>query len=436
MSLNLKSILSLRKNEGPFTLYMFLYFFFVIVTFWILKPIRKALFIEFYDQAGFQFLGNLLTASQTELLAKVTNMAIAIGGMILFSLASRFFKKEKLTYLFISFFVLADLVFAFWLRGDSSSILVWSLYLFGDLFIMIMLSAFFGFLNDSVNADEGKRLYGFVVLGGVIGGVVGTTLLSSLIDVVPDSGWLLVCAAVGFCISLTAYKASQHAPHRKESEVEEQSDQKKKAASVFSGAQLVFKQKYLLALFSIVALYEIVSQVMDFQFSSSVSHYLDGSAIGQHFATVYTITNILSCVIQIFITPWLLQKSIRQSLFVFPFLVLAASAGFLAFPILWIASLMPMIDNAINYSLNQSARENLYVPLSQSEKYEVKAFIDIFGVRFAKSIAIFISLIITSYFSGFATVRWLSLGIVPMAILWLIAANYLGKEYKSRTSES
>ena len=41
---------AVRRDEWPLALLMFAYFFLVITTFWILKPIKKALFIEYYDE--------------------------------------------------------------------------------------------------------------------------------------------------------------------------------------------------------------------------------------------------------------------------------------------------------------------------------------------------------------------------------------------------
>ena len=73
----LRAIFTLRREELPFALLMFGYFFLVITTFWILKPLKKSLFIGFYDESGLALLGATLTAAQAELIAKVMNMVVA-----------------------------------------------------------------------------------------------------------------------------------------------------------------------------------------------------------------------------------------------------------------------------------------------------------------------------------------------------------------------
>jgi len=45
----LGAIGAVRREEWPFALLMFTYVFLVIATFWILKPLKKSLFIEHYD---------------------------------------------------------------------------------------------------------------------------------------------------------------------------------------------------------------------------------------------------------------------------------------------------------------------------------------------------------------------------------------------------
>ena len=45
----LRGLFDFRRDELPFALLMFGYFVVVISSFWVLKPIKKSLFIEFYD---------------------------------------------------------------------------------------------------------------------------------------------------------------------------------------------------------------------------------------------------------------------------------------------------------------------------------------------------------------------------------------------------
>ena len=85
--------LAVKREELPLALLMFAYFFLVITCFWILKPIKKGLFIQFYDQTGFDLLGISYGAAQAELLAKILNMVVAFLAVVVFTHFSRRFRK-------------------------------------------------------------------------------------------------------------------------------------------------------------------------------------------------------------------------------------------------------------------------------------------------------------------------------------------------------
>ena len=102
-------------------------------------------------------------------------------------------------------------------------------------------------------------------------------------------------------------------------------------------------------------------------------------------------------------------------------------------PILWMGSSLNLVDNLFSYSINQSAKESLYVPVSKDEKYKAKAFIDMFVQRFAKAVAVAFSLGITMTFGDFSSLRWLSLVTIAVVALWIYAAVYAGRRFKELT---
>jgi AAA family ATP:ADP antiporter len=435
-SYGLHPFAEVRREELPFALAMALYSFLVIASFWILKPLKKSLLVGFYDQSGFDFLGLQLGAAQAELLAKVLNMVVAMAAVAVFSLAASRLRRERLSLLFTGAFLVGYLAFAAVSTRPGPAV-VWSFYLFGDLFATLMVAAFFAFLNDSVSAGAARRLYGLVGLGGVLGGVVGSTVLSAWIDEVGVATWLWICfglgLGIGVVVILAARMASRLAPDARPEARAREPESGSGWQRTLAGARLTLRSRYLLAIAAIVGSYEIVSTVMDFQFTSTVAHYLDGDAIGAQFARVFAITNAVSVVVQLFVTPLLLTRfGVGAALLVLPAAVLAGSTAFLLVPSLWVGSLLNTADNGLAYSVQQSAREALYVPASPDEKYYAKAFIDMFVQRFAKALAVAVSLAITAWFTDFATVSWLSLATIALVALWISAARHAGRRFRAR----
>ena len=82
----------------------------------------------------------------------------------------------------------------------------------------------------------------------------------------------------------------------------------KEGNPALEGARLVLRSPYLLSVVAIVGLYEIVSTVMDFQFTSTIAHYLEGEAIGRQFATVFAITNVVSLLVQLLLTSFVMTR--------------------------------------------------------------------------------------------------------------------------------
>ncbi len=439
----LRAIMNIRRSELPLALLMFGYFFLVITSFWILKPLKKGLFIGYYQAEGLLVLGADFTAAQAELLAKVLNMVVAILAVAVFSYLARRWRREQLTAIFSAFFAVCYLIYST-LLNRPADLTVWSFYLFGDLFSTLMVATFFAFLNDSVTPDRAKRLYGLVGLGGVAGGAFGSLVVRAWIDALAMSTWMWICLGLALVIVLLALAAGSFIRRRgwaaeaPAAPAVEPAGKARRAGGnpALEGARLVLRSRYLLAIVGIVGLYEIVSQVMDFQFTATVEHYLEGEALGRHFSTIYTITNVTALIVQLFFTSFVMTRfGLTTALMVLPTAILVASGAFLAVPILWVGSFLNTADNGLNYSINQSAKEALYVPTTREEKYKAKAFIDMFVQRFAKVLAIGVSLAITQIFTQFSALRWLSLFSVAVVMIWWVAVRYAGRRFQETTRE-
>ena len=425
----LRQIMDIRREEWPQALLMATYFFLVITSFWILKPLKKSLFVGFYDQTGFDLLGWHMTAAQAELLAKVGNMLVALVAATAFAYLARSLRRQQLTYVFAGFSMVCYLVYSL-LLTDPRGATVWTFYLYGDLFNTLMVPTFFAFLNDSVTTGQAKRLYGLVVLGGVFGGFVGANVVRVRLHEYSLSGWMWICLAIAFLIIVVSFLAARSFGSKSQGSTKPET-QPSNQNPVTEGARLVFRSRYLLAIVTILGLYEMASTIMDFQFTSAVSHYLDGPAIGDHFATVFALTTLIGFLVQLFLTSLVMTRfGIGTALLFLPVAALLSSAGFLFTPILLFGSALSISDNALNYSINQSSREALYVPTTREEKYQAKAFIDMFVQRFAKALAVGLSLVITSLFAGFASVRWLSLVTLIILAVWIQAARFAGREFQ------
>ena len=140
-AITLKAVFDIRRSELPTALLMFSYFFLVITSFWILKPIKKSIFIQFYEKAGFDIFAWHLSGPQAELLAKVLNMVVALAAVAVFTWLARRFRRQQLTFIFTGFFLASYVAYAFVIERPQS-VTVWTFYLYGDLFSTLMVATF------------------------------------------------------------------------------------------------------------------------------------------------------------------------------------------------------------------------------------------------------------------------------------------------------
>lgn len=443
----LAAVLDVRPGERRLAAAMCLHFFLVITSFWILKPLKKSLFIGHYAASGFPLFDYHFSAAQAELLAKSLNMTVAALATLVFALLATRLRGHRLVAVFAAFFIACYLAFGA-ILARPTDLGVWSFYLMGDLFSSLMVASFFSFLNDSVSPEAAKRLYGPIGFGGVAGGVFGSSAVALWIRSASLGTWLAVAAvlAVGIVLAAsTAARALRRGPAADPNPAEQgfaagrRPGESTLAADrlPLAAAGLVLRSPYLTSIAVIVTVYEIVSTMIDFEFTSAVVAFArDEGQIEETFAAVYAVTNWLSMFVQLFLTSWVMRRlGVQVALLVLPCAIACASILFAVRPCLAAGGALSISDGALAYSIHQSAKEALYVPTRVEEKYQAKAFIDVFVQRFAKTLGVGVSLVASTWLGGTEGFRQLSFALLPAIGIWMIAARQAGRGFLALTGD-
>ena len=433
-----------------FTVVMFLYINLVLTIFWILKPLKKSLFIGLYDGDQTFKLGSMeMLGSSAELLAKGMNLLIAFMLVVFLTLVTRLAKRQRLTYCCMGLIIAMTFYFSLQINEPSEST-VWLFYWFGDLYISLMLAAFFSFLHDTVDLRNAKRLYGFIVLGAVSGGAVGSTYFRGWIEEMNNQQWLHTIIGIGVVICLLAFAAGWMAksiPHH-EPKPSPNDVPKKKFNAAIEGASLVFKSRYLIAIAGIVGFYEITSEVLDYQFTAMTERFVPKEDIGSHFGTVYAIGNIAALVVQLCFSIFAAgfpKYRIHWILLALPLAVALSSLFFIIAPILLAASLLKISDSTFAYSVNQTGRETLYNPLSRQEKYVARAFVEVFIQRTGKVAALLIAFLVPMFLNTRNEAGQLETNLLGLQLLggftciivaiWFYCVKIVGRKFESLERE-
>jgi AAA family ATP:ADP antiporter len=433
-----------------FTVVMFLYINLALTIFWILKPLKKTLFIGLYDGDQTFNLGSMeMLGSSAELLAKGMNLLIAFMLVVFLTLVTRLAKRQRLTYCCMGLIIAMTFYFSLQINEPSEST-VWLFYWFGDLYISLILAAFFSFLHDTVDLRNAKRLYGFIVLGAVSGGAVGSTYFRGWIGEMNNQQWLHTIIGIGVVICLLAFAAGWMAksiPHHEP--IPSPNDiPKKKFNAAIEGASLVFKSRYLIAIAGIVGFYEITSEVLDYQFTAMTERFVPKEDIGSHFGTVYAIGNIAALVVQLCFSIFAAgfpKYRIHWILLALPLAVALSSLFFIIAPILLAASLLKISDSTFAYSVNQTGRETLYNPLSRQEKYVARAFVEVFIQRTGKVVALLIAFLVPMFLNTRNETGQLETSLLGLQLLggftciivaiWFYCVKIVGRKFESLERE-
>ncbi|MGE3151955.1 MAG: NTP/NDP exchange transporter [Nitrospiraceae bacterium] len=409
---------------------LFSFFFLVIAVFQILKPLKSGLFVEHYG-------------AQVELYAKLATVLLAGMAVGIFTgLYNRLSRRCFLSVLSGAFAV-AFLGLAFLLQDDERSLPIWTLYFLGDLEVTVMATAFWAYLTDLARGPDAQRFFGPIGAGGVLGGWAGSALAKLLLSSVGTQGLLVIAAGLmGGVLLATAVTESlvlrssifkpvpllHTVPNDQERALGRMPD-------MIEGARLVVRSPYLVSIAGIMGCYEIASQLVDYQFKLTAQG-MSGVRATQAFLTdIYLYSNLLSVFAQLFLVGMMMKRfGPRVTLLALPVAITAGSLGFLAMPTLAAVSLLVILDNGLNYSIQQTGRESLYVATSADEKYKARAFISIFVQRGAKGLSILAVLALGSVGLSAQYLSLITIGaMVVMVVLSLKASRRFGEAVNKST---
>jgi AAA family ATP:ADP antiporter len=420
MSKWLRRFVDVRKNEIQPGALLFGFWFTVILVFQIMRPLKNGMFVE-------------ALGARIELYAKLGNVAVAALLVVVFTILYNRLGRWRTILALCGFFFAALLTFAWIFSRGATELATWGFYLFGDAWSTVWVTMFWAYLNELTDTDQAKRLYGLIGGGGVLGGVLGNMFVWQFVRPWGTAPLLLGCAFLTVVIALLVRRTEALA-RMPESPVRPRERKAESPAAprtnpALEGAKLVFASRYLMAITAVVFLYELTSQILDYQFKTASQAFESITETQAFIGGVYTAGGVLSVIVQFFLVSFVIRKcGITTALLVLPVSMALASGVYFVTPVLTAAALLAISDNAFAYSMNQTARETLYVPAGEDVKYKARAFANMFVQRFGKGAAILMMI-------GLSAVPVRSLSLLGLAViaLWSVCAVFAGRRFDTLT---
>lgn len=415
----LQLLAGVRREERGLLAWSALFFFLVMASYFILRPIRDQMGVA----GGVDNLAWLFSA---------TLVAMLVVNPVFSLLVSRLPRPRLVAWCFRALMacLLGFHVALLHLPEPSQVWVGRGFFVWASVFNLFAVSLFWAVMADVYRSEPSRRLYGVIAAGGSLGALAGGAATSLLVEAIGTPALLLVSLVLLelalWCMRAVHRRAGREAAVREHVEPGE--------AAVGGGAadgfRLALGSPYLLGVCGYMLLYTIGSTFLYFLQARIVDATLDGRAAQTaYFAHVDLWVNGLTLVLQVFLTGRLLSRlGVGLTLAALPAISIVGFLGLGLVPVLAAVVVFTVARRVTNFALSRPAREALFVPLGRGEKYKAKNLIDTVVYRLGDQVGAWSS----------AALAWLGLGITgiawtaaPLAAIWLGLSLWLGRRYRA-----
>src|SRR6266496_3446877 len=177
-------IVDVKPNEVRALWLGFILFFVVLAGYYVIRPIR--------DNIGATQFENLWWMFTVVLVAMIVANA-------LFSMIVARMSRRKFIPIAYRFFILNLVIFFVLMQFMPPGKQPWvdgCFFVWVSVFNLFATAVFWGFMTDIFTNEQGKRLFGFIAVGGSLGGMLGPLITASLVHRVSTGVLLLICAGM------------------------------------------------------------------------------------------------------------------------------------------------------------------------------------------------------------------------------------------------
>jgi len=416
-------------GEGLSAILLMLNIFFLLAAYYLLKTIREPLILA--GEGGGAEVKSYAAAAIAGLLILIVPIYSAIASRV-----SRVKLINGVTLFFIACLI------AFFALSRSGVAVGVAFFIWVGIFNLMVIAQLWAFANDVYTVEQGKRLFAIVGIGASLGAIAGSFVTGQLVKVYGPYPFMIAAAVLlGICMVLTnLVNARERGAHGGQGAEKGQASESADApVTGRSGFALVLADRYLLLIGILMLLVNLVNTNGEYILSKTVvdlySRAQGGAVdekkvIGEFYGNYFTIVNIVSAVIQAFLVSRILKKfGVRVAIMILPVVALFGYTTMAFVPLLAFIRSVKLAENSLDYSVQNTTRNALYLPTSREAKYKAKQANDTFFVRFGDLLSAGLVYAGTTWL-GFAT-RQFALANVVLVVLWLVIAFAVGRRFKA-----
>ena len=415
----LSVLADVRAGEGAGALLLATNAFVLMAAYYVLKTVRQSLILS-------QF-GAEATAYTSAGMAFLLLFLVPAYGMF----ASRVVRVKLISWVTL-FFASHLAIFA---ALDSRGVRIGVAYfLWLGIFNNLMVGQFWAFANDLYDEHKGKRLFPLVGVGIALGGLVGAGLAAALFRALGTYRLMSIAGAVLIASVLLTLLVNR----RESSTVGSvQHRISREPISGKGGFQLVLGNRYLFLIAAIILLLNLVNSTGEFMMNRLAEAQATATAGAQRLAffgefagKFATMQNLIVLVLQMFFVSRIFRYlGVRAALFILPVIAFGGYALALVLPVFGIVNTVKVLENSTDYSIQNTARQALFLLTSREAKYKAKVAIDTFFTRFGDMLAALLVLVGSRTALALSVQHYAALNVFFVAI-WLALVAAIWREHK------
>lgn len=440
------------KEEFKKFLRMGLIFALIIGVYWTLRPLKDALFIQLVDKLHLPYAKTVSVLALLPLVMFYTKLLERTSRERMLIILPAFYGVTVLCFAAVMTFAQAsseEIAARSLLPYIATKALGYGWYLFVESFGSLVVALFWAFATDTTEPSSAKRGFPLVVALGQIGGIISPYTIGGLphrLGLQTDALSmiclgvliLLIIPLVRYFLKVTPKEllTSFHGKNEKQMESEQE-------PGFLEGLKLMLKHRYLIGIFAVNFIYEVIVTIFDFNFKVAAGTQYTGVALSNYLSIYGSSVNIVSLLCLLLgisnVTRFL---GVGVALAAMPVIVGCALFGFLTINSLTFLFALMVGSKAINYALNGPALKQLYIPTTPDVRFKAQAWIETFGSRASKEAGSIFNMLLTPLQSAFGTIAGRSYYLIlsgclgfPLLGLWLIVALFLGKTFKKAIEE-
>ena len=365
-------IVDIRADEVRALWLGFTFFFVVLAGYYVIRPVRDNIGANYSENLWWMFTAVLVT--------------MLVANALFSAIVARMSRRRFIPIAY-RFFIVNLLIFFFLMRMAPPGKQPWvdiSFFIWVSVFNLFATAVFWGFMTDLFTNEQGKRLFGFIAVGGSLGGILGPIITASLVHYVSTGVLLLICASMlEVAAQSVRFFPGEFRRENSRSGDETAGAEKPIGGKFWDGVTHICKSPYLFGLFLFILLYTLTSTWAYFQQSElTKAGFVDKAARTAFFAKLDLSVNTLTLILQIFVTGRLMKfLGVTVTLLFMPVLSLFGFAAMGAMPVLAVLAAFQVARRASTFAFMRPAREVLFTVLRREDKYKAKSFIDTFGYR-------------------------------------------------------